>query len=59
MCYGSLDPKYMMRDIQDRVKGVAFGPDKSEEPGESDVVGPKVRLRNLFRWVTRKDLANG
>jgi hypothetical protein len=34
MCYGGQDAKYMMRDIEERMKGVAFVADKSETPGE-------------------------
>jgi hypothetical protein len=59
MCYGGPDPKYMMRDIEERVKGVAFGQDKSETPGQSPVAGLVVWLRVLFRRTQRKDLVNG
>lgn len=34
MCYGGLDQKYIMADIEARVKGVAFAPQKTEEPGQ-------------------------
>ena len=59
MCYGGLDTKYLLRDIEDRVKGVAFQADKSETPGQMAAVGFIVRLRNFFRRKTRKDLVNG
>ena len=59
MCYGGLDPKYMMRDIEERMKGVAFVTDKSEEPGQSPEVGLSVWLRDLFRRITRKDPVHG
>ena len=59
MCYGSMDPKYMMRDIEERMKGVAFAADKSEEPGQMAAGGLLVRLRDFFRWMKRKDLVNG
>lgn len=41
MCYGGLDTKYIMADIEARVKGVAFAAEKNEEPGQ-----PK---RGVFR----------
>ncbi len=47
MCYGGLDTKYMMRDIEERMKGVAFAADKSEEPGQTPFAGLLVRLRGL------------
>ena len=59
MCYGGLDTKYVLRDIEERVKGVAFGLDKSETPGQMAEAGLIVRLRNFFRRKTRKDLVNG
>jgi hypothetical protein len=59
MCYGGYEPKYMLRDIEERMKGVAFGRDKSEEPGQMAAGGPVVWLRTFFRWVKRKDLVNG
>jgi hypothetical protein len=59
MCYGGYEPKYMMRDIEERVKGVAFVQDKSEEPGQMPAAGLSVRLRAFFRRITRKDLVNG
>ena len=50
MCYGGVDPKYMMRDIEARVKGVAFARDKSEVAGKMPAAGLWVRLVALFRW---------
>ena len=59
MCYGGYDAKYMLRDAEERVKGVAFGRDKLETPGQEPVVGLAVWLRAIFRWEKRKDLVNG
>ena len=59
MCYGSLDPKYMMRDMEERMKGVAFTADKSEEPGQLPAGGLAVRLQDLFRRITRKEPVHG
>jgi hypothetical protein len=49
MCQGGLDPKYMMRDVEARVKGVAFAQDKSEVAGEMPAPGLLARLVALFR----------
>ena len=49
MCYGGLDAKYILRDIEARVKPVAFAPDKSEEPGK----GRGERGFGLVIWVRR------
>lgn len=59
MCYGGLDAKYVMRDIEERVKGVAFAADKSEEPGKIPTGGLMVRLLGVIRRTKRKDLVNG
>lgn len=59
MCYGGLDTKYVLREMEDRMKGVAFQVDKSEEPGQMAAAGLVVRLRDFFRRKTRKDLVNG
>ena len=49
MCYGGVDPKYMMRDIEARVKDVAFGQDVSEVAGQVLAGGLWARLVALFR----------
>ena len=49
MCYGGIDPKYLMRETQARLKGVAFARDVSEEPGQVQAGGPWARLVALFR----------
>ena len=59
MCYGGQDVKYMTRDIEERMKGVAFVADKSETPGEKPVGGLVVWLQAMFRRKTRKDLVHG
>ena len=59
MCHAAPDPKYMMRDVEDRVKSVAFGRDTLEEPGQIFLGGLLVRLREFFRRKKRKDLVNG
>jgi hypothetical protein len=59
MCHGNLDAKLMMRDIEERMKGVAFGADKSETPGETAAGGLGVWLRAWFGRKPRKDLMHG
>ena len=59
MCYGSVDPKYMISEIEQRLKGVAFTADKSEEPGQLPAGGLAVRLQDLFRRITRKEPVHG
>lgn len=49
----------MMRDIEERMKGVAFAADKSEEPGHIPLIGLLVRLRAIFQRERQKDLMNG
>lgn len=59
MCHGNLDAKLMMRDIEERMKGVAFVADKSETPGETSAGGLGVWLLAWFGRKPRKDLVNG
>jgi hypothetical protein len=59
MCHGGYDPKYMMRDIEDRMKGVAFIADKSETPLQVPEAGLMAWLRVVFRRKYRKDTAHG
>ena len=49
MCYGGVDPKYLMRDAEARMKGVAFARDVSEEPGQMPTGGLWPRLVAFFR----------
>jgi hypothetical protein len=57
MCYGGLDPKYITADIEARVKSVAFGADKKEEPGQSKR-GVLATLRALGTGWMRKGLSH-
>lgn len=40
MCYASYDPKYMMRDIEERVRGVSLQADAATPSAQ--VAGPAV-----------------
>lgn len=58
MCYGNLDPKYLMRDIEARVKHLS-----SEQGGAKQAVpvpqaGLLARLRGTLAWLLRKDRAH-
>jgi hypothetical protein len=59
MCYGAYDPKYMMRDIEDRMKGVAFTADKLETPQQVPAAGLILALRAVLRRNYRKDQCHG
>ncbi len=58
MCYGGLDPKYLMRDADERMKGVAFTRDTSEVAGKLPD-GLWARLLSLIRHGKQKDVAHG
>ena len=59
MCHGELDAKLMVREIEQRMKGVAFRADKSETPGETAAGGLWPWLRSWFGRNPRKDVVNG
>ncbi len=59
MCSDGQDAKYMIRDIKERMKDVAFVADKSETPGEKPASGLVVWLRVWFGRKPRKDLVHG
>ena len=45
MCYGNLDPKYVMRDIEARVKRVSFAQDTTKQAAPAPQAGLVARLR--------------
>jgi hypothetical protein len=49
MCYGGLDTKYIMADIEARVKGVAFVGQKQDEPAQPK----RGALAAVQAWVAR------
>ena len=59
MCYGGYEPKYMLRDAEERMKGVAFTPYKSETPSQAPKAGLMVWLRAVLWRNYRKDVAHG
>ncbi|MFM7333061.1 MAG: hypothetical protein ACKO2N_18405 [Tabrizicola sp.] len=57
MCYGGLDPKYMMRDIEARVKHLSYEQDRTKQAAP---VAQRLlaRLRDAVRGLLRKDRAH-
>ena len=47
MCYGNLDPKFMMRDIEARVKHLSFEQDTTQQAAPVPQMGLLVRLRAI------------
>jgi hypothetical protein len=58
MCYGGVDPKYMMRDIEARVKHLSFEQDKTKQAALAPQVGLLARLRDVVFGLLRKDRAH-
>ena len=58
MCYGGYDPKYMLRDAEERMKGVAFIADTSETPQHMPKAGLMAWLRAVLSRNHRKDLSH-
>lgn len=57
MCYGGLDPKYMMRDIEARVKHLSSEQDRTKQAAPA-AQGLMARLRDAVRGLLRKDRAH-
>jgi hypothetical protein len=58
MCYGNLDPKYLMRDIEARVKHLSYEQDTTEEVAPAPEAGLLARLGNAVIGWLRKDRAH-
>ncbi len=58
MCYGSLDPKYQLRDIEARVKHLSFEQDTKKNAAPVPQAGLFARLRDAALWLLRKDRAH-
>ncbi|MDZ4085303.1 MAG: hypothetical protein U1E69_00715 [Tabrizicola sp.] len=57
MCYGGTDPKYMMRDIEARVKHLSFEQDTTKQAAPA-ALGLLARLRDAVKGLLRKDRAH-
>jgi hypothetical protein len=54
MCYGGLDPKYAMRDIEARVKHLSFEQDMTKQAAPVAQGGLLARLRDVVTgWLTK------
>ena len=58
MCYGGLDQKYMMRDIEARVKYLSFEQDTTKQAAPAAQAGLFARLRDAVIGLLRKDRAH-
>jgi hypothetical protein len=58
MCYGNLDPKYLMRDIEARVKHLSFEQDTTKQAAPAPQAGLLARLRLAVTGLLRKDRAH-
>ena len=58
MCYGGQDPKYMMRDIEARVKYLSFEQDRTKQAAPAAQLGLLARLRDAVAGLLRKDRAH-
>ena len=55
MCYGGLDPKYLMRDIEARVKHLSYEQDTTKQAAPVPQAGLFARLRDVIGGLLRKD----
>jgi hypothetical protein len=58
MCHGNLDPKYLMRDIEARVKHLSFEQDTTKQAAPVPQAGLLARLRVAVIGLLRKDRAH-
>ena len=58
MCYGNLDPKYQMRDIEARVKHLSYEQDRTKQAAPVPQAGLLARLRDAVMGLLRKDRAH-
>jgi hypothetical protein len=63
MCYGSLDPKYAMREADARLKGVSFQPvarsnENEQSPASAPSFGLGAWVRAAVARLKRKDEAH-
>ena len=59
MCYGNVDPKLAMRDIEARVKHLSLaGQDETKQATRAPFGGLLARLRDVVNGLLRKDRAH-
>jgi len=58
MCYNSLDPKHLMRDIEARVKNLSYEQVTTKQATPAPYSGLLARLRTAVVGLLRKDRAH-
>ncbi|MBL9046604.1 MAG: hypothetical protein JNK34_04730 [Tabrizicola sp.] len=58
MCYGGTDPKYLMRDIEARLKHLSYEQDTTKQAAPVAQAGFLARLRDVIVGLLRKDRAH-
>lgn len=58
MCYGGVDPKYQLREINARMKHLSFEQDTMKQAAPVTRGGLLVRLRDAVVGLLRKDRAH-
>lgn len=58
MCYGSLDPKYAMRDIEARMKPLSFAQETTKQAAPAVQAGLWARFCGVVNGLLRKDRAH-
>lgn len=59
MCHANIDPKYAMRDIEARVKGLSLtGQEETKQAALAPLAGMIARLRDAVNGLLRKDRAH-
>jgi hypothetical protein len=56
MCYGNLDPKYMVREMDARLKSVAFEPERMKQAEPKPQSGLFAPVRAMLVRILRKGL---
>jgi hypothetical protein len=57
MCHGNLNPKYLVREIEARVKHVSFQQDMTKPAVSAPQAGLRAWLRGAIAALLRKDRA--
>jgi hypothetical protein len=58
MCYGDLDPKYIVRDMEARMKHLSYEQDTTKQAATAPQAGLLARLRVAVNGLLRKDRAH-
>jgi hypothetical protein len=58
MCYGNLDPKLQLREIEARVKHLSFEQDGTKQADPEPQMGLLTRVRVALAGLLRKDRAH-